>query len=170
MKKLYFVRHGQSEMNRAGRFAGTLDTLLTREGKRQAKLAGKKAKKLGIDHIVSSPLIRAYETAKIIAEEISYPEEKIVLNPLLAERNYGAMEGQLFSADIDMDGIADIEANNSLLIRAEEAIASLRLIKANNVLIVSHGSIGRAIRHHLLEDFPYSGPERLPNAVIIQWI
>lgn len=170
MKKLYFVRHGQSEMNRAGRFAGTLDTPLTPEGKKQARLAGKKAKKLSIGHIVSSPLSRAYETAKIIAKEINYPEDKIQLNPLLVERNYGAMEGQLFSADIDMDGVVDIETTDSLLTRAEAAAISLRRIEADNVLIVGHGSMGRAIRHHLLEDFPYSGPERLPNAVIIQWI
>lgn len=170
MRKLYFVRHGQSEMNLARRFAGVINTPLTPEGKKQAKIAGKKAKRLGIDYVVSSPLSRAHETAKIIAKEINYPEAKIELNPLLAERSYGAMEGQLFSPDIDMDGVADIETTDSLLYRAEEAVASLQKIDADNVLIVSHGSIGRAIRHHLLEDFPYSGPERLPNGKIIQWI
>jgi probable phosphoglycerate mutase len=170
MKKLYFVRHGQSEMNLAGRFAGTLNTLLTPEGKKQAKIAGKKAKKLNIDLIISSPLSRAHETAKIIAKEINYPEGKIELNPLLAERNYGVMEGQLFSPDIDMDGVADIEATDNLLTRASEAVASLQQIEADSVLVVSHGSIGRAIRHHLLEDFPYRGVERLPNAEIVRWI
>lgn len=170
MKKLYFVRHGESEMNAAGRFAGTLDTTLTPEGKKQAKIAGKKVKRLGIDCIVSSPLFRAYETAKIIAKEINYPEDKIELNPLLAERNYGEMEGQQYSSDLDMDGIADIETTDSLLARAQEAIASLRQIEADNVLVVSHGSIGRAMRHHLLKDYPFAGPERLPNAEIVNWI
>lgn len=170
MKKLYFVRHGLSQFNVERRFAGTIDTPLTPEGRAQARIAAEKAKKLNIDLIISSPLSRAYETAKIIATEINYPKDKIELNPLLAERDYGAIEGQLWAPDIDMDGIADIETIDSLLARADEALNSLRQIMADNVLIVSHGSIGRAIRHHLLEDFPFTGPERLPNAEIIQWI
>lgn len=170
MEKLYFVRHGLSEFNVARRFAGSTDTPLTDEGRKQAKEAGQKAKKLKIDLIISSPLTRAHETAKIISKEIGYPEDKIELNPLLIERNYGAMEGQLWSPDLDMDGIADIETDDTLLNRAAEALAFLQQIEVDNVLVVGHGSIGRAIRHHILEDFPYSAEERLPNAEIVQWI
>lgn len=170
MEKLYFMRHGQSQFNVERRFSGTVNTPLTSEGEAQARIAAEKAKQLNIDLIVSSPLSRAHETAKIIAKVIGYPEDRIKLNPLLAERNYGAMEGELWFPDIDMDGIADIETTDSLLARADEALDSLRQIEANNVLVVSHGSIGRAIRHHLLKDFPYQDEERLPNAEIVQWI
>src|SRR5690606_2527197 len=70
MKKLYFIRHGLSVMNRQGVFSGSIDTPLTDEGRKQAKRAGKLARDFGIDYIVSSPLARALETAQIIAGEI----------------------------------------------------------------------------------------------------
>lgn len=170
MKKLYFVRHGESEMNVAGRFAGSTETSLTAKGRRQAKTAGQKAKGLKIDLIISSPLGRAHDTAKIIAEEIGYPKEKIELSPILAERRYGAMEGQLYAPDLNLDGVADAETTKKLLLRAKEFVASLDRVEFDNILIVSHGSIGRAIRHHLLEDFPFQKYHRLENADVVQWI
>ena len=170
MKKLYFVRHGESVLNVAGLFAGTTDTALTPKGRRQAKRAGAQAKDLKIDLIISSPLSRAYDTAKIIAKEIGYPKAKIQLNPMLAERNYGSAEGQPYSVDFNVDGIKDAETVDELLLRAKEVVDSLSRLEAENVMLVGHGSIGRAIRHHLLEDYPYHLPERLANAEIVQWI
>jgi broad specificity phosphatase PhoE len=92
MKKLYFIRHGLSEMNKSGHFAGTIDTPLAEEGRAQAKMAGIKARELRIDLIVTSPLIRASETAEIIARQIGYPKDKIVLSRLLIERHWGDLE------------------------------------------------------------------------------
>ncbi|OVE79489.1 hypothetical protein BVY00_00280 [bacterium G20] len=170
MKRLYFIRHGESQFNKEKRFAGRTDTPLTDEGQKQAKKAGEDAKKLQIDLIVSSPLSRAYETAGIIATEIGYPKASIKINPLLIERDYGSLSGQVWSPDIDMDGIADIETAESLIKRGSEALASLRQIEVDNVLVVSHGSIGGAIRHHLLKDFPFEDEDGIPNAEIVQWI
>src|SRR5579871_1222970 len=173
MKTLYFIRHGQSQMNVEKRFAGKTDTPLTEEGRQQAKSAGKKAKgqNLRIDLIVSSPLSRAHETARIIAREIGYPEGRIELNPMLAERNFGSLEGQLWVGDLNMDGIADMETIDELLARAAEVIAWLKQLEPDNILVVSHGSLGRALRHHLkgiqFEEFD-KAPEHMliPNAEI----
>lgn len=174
MKKLYFVRHGLSEMNVSGHWAGTSETPLTTEGRKQAKLAGKKAKKLNIDYIVSSPLKRAHETAKIIAEEIGYPIDQIYINPLFVERHWGKLEGAKWSPDIDLDGISDIETVDTIVERGKLALDFLKTLDANNILVVSHGSFGRAIRHHLIEEYPYSslGTEKtkIPNAKIVCWI
>src|SRR5581483_5723923 len=78
MKKLYFIRHGESVSNVERWHAGRIDTPLTERGRQQAREAGKKAKaqKLHFDLIVSSPLSRALETARIIAKEIGYPEKQ----------------------------------------------------------------------------------------------
>lgn len=110
------------------------------------------------------------ETAKIIAEEVGYPEEDIKINPLLIERNYGALENQPYGPDIDMDGVTDIETSSELLARAKELVDSLHRIDKDNVLIVCHGSIGRAIRHHLIEGEPFDPNGHVPNAEIIRWI
>ncbi len=173
MKKFYFIRHGESEMNVSGHWAGTTDTPLTALGRKQAKTAGQKAKNLKIDKILSSPLSRAYESAKIIAREIDYPVEDIEINPMLIERNFGSLEGTLWNMDVDIDGLVDAEKSHELIDRAKEVLDMLNKEEVNNVLVVSHGSLGRAIRHHLT-DIAYesvvSPGNRIPNAEIVQWI
>jgi uncharacterized phosphatase len=170
MKKLYFVRHGLTEMNVSGHFSGSTETNLTEVGRKQAKLAGKHAKNLGIDYIISSPQSRALETAKIIAKEIGYPVNNIHTNSLLVERHFGVMEGQPWNPDLDYDGIADVETSDTLINRAKLALDFLHTVEANNILVVAHGAIGRAIRHHILEDFPFEKFHKIENAEIVQWI
>jgi len=170
MKKLYFVRHGLTVMNVEGRWSGTTDTPLTDEGRRQAKAAGEAAKALKIDLIIASPLSRAHDTARIIAKEIGYPEDKILLNPMLIERHFGELEGKEWYPDFNYDGIADIETEDTLLNRARAALDWLESLPVENIMVVSHGSFGRALRHHILEDFPFSHPHKLKNAEIHEWL
>ncbi len=170
MKHLYFVRHGQSEMNVSEQWSGSSDTPLTASGRRQAVEAGKQARNLQIDYIVASPLIRAHDTAKLIAKEIGYPIKNIHLNGLFVERHYGELEGQPWSPDLDLDGFADVETTDSVLGRASKALDFLQSLEHQTVLVVSHGSFGRALRHHVQAEFPFSHPHRLGNAEIIQLI
>lgn len=173
MKHLYFVRHGLSEMNKQGVWSGQIETPLTAEGKAQAKLAGKELKEtnIHIDYIIASPLSRAHDTAKIIAKEIGYPAKSIEINPLFVERNFGALEGQPWQPDLDLDGIADIESVDNILNRARLALDYLETLPHDNILVAAHGSIGRAIRHFIIEEIPYYQYEhKLPNATIIQWL
>lgn len=170
MTHLYFVRHGLSELNAAGRIAGVTDTPLVNEGRKQAKLAGKAAKKLGIEYVISSPLSRAHETAKIIAKEIGYPEEKIEINPLFIERNFGEREGQPYIPDFDYDSISNAEKTHELLSRAEQCVKYLHSLPYNKILVVSHGSTGRALRHHLFEDQPFHLPIKYKSAELVEWI
>ena len=175
MKKLYFVRHGLSEMNLQGLIAGSSETPLTAKGKAQAKAAGQQAKDLSIDYIVSSPQSRALETAQIIAKEIGYPTDKIHINDLLVERHYGVLEGTPWLPDMNLDGIADAETLDTILERSKLAIEFLKSIEADNILVVSHGGIGRAMRHHLVPDMPFTNTSsnsktKLNNAEVVQWI
>lgn len=157
-------------MNVAGIFSGHSDAQLTEEGKAQAKKAGQAAKDLKIDLIVSSPLSRAHDTAKIFAKQIGYPIKNIVTNPLLVERFFGAMEGQPYSPDLNMDGIADLETDNMLVERAHEALAWINSLDADHIVVVSHGAIGRALRSILKTDYPMSHPEKLNNAELVCWV
>jgi probable phosphoglycerate mutase len=170
MKKLYFLRHGLTVMNVEGKWSGTTETPLTPEGRDQAKRAGQQAKGLDIDYIVASPLGRARETAEIIAREIGYPAKDIHYNDLFIERHFGALEGQPWQPDLDMDGIADIESVDTLLNRARLALEFLHTIEAQHILVVSHGSFGRAMRSLLHEDKPYHVLDRLNNAELHQWL
>jgi uncharacterized phosphatase len=169
MKHLYFARHGLSELNVKGLFAGVTDTPLTAEGRKQAKIAGKKAKSLPIEAIASSPLSRALETAQIIAKEVGISPQAIHVNKLLLERDFGSLEGQPWSPDLNLDGFSDLETVDSLMERAKLALEWLHTFEEDNVLVVSHGAFGRALRSLLRDDYPFSRRAPLANAEILHW-
>ncbi len=157
-------------MNVASVWSGTTETPLTNEGRRQAMRSGKAAKDLSIDLVVSSPLGRAHETAKIIAKEIGYPANNIQLNSLLIERHFGKAEGQTWNPDINIDDIADVETVDILINRAQMALNWLHSLPAEHILVVSHGAFGRALRSLVKPTYPFSHENRLQNAEINHWI
>jgi len=91
--KLFLIRHGQTESNAEGRYQGSRDTELTETGLRQAYLAKKYLSNVRLDAIYSSPMKRATDTARIIAEDTQL-ELKIRDN--LKELNFGKWEGLKF--------------------------------------------------------------------------
>lgn len=95
MKKVVFIRHGQSEWNLANRFTGWEDVDLSEQGVKEAQEAGRKIKEAGIhfDVLYTSVLKRAIKTAHIVLEEtdqLFVPEYK---SWRLNERHYGALQG-----------------------------------------------------------------------------
>lgn len=168
MKNLYFCRHGLSQLNLEGRWAGSTETPLTDEGRAQAEAAGEKANELGIDYILCSPLSRAHETARIIARKIGYPEDQIDVNSLVVERHFGELEGEPWQPDLDLDGFADIETMDTIKERAKLTLEHLGTIDADNILVVSHGQFGRVLRHMVHPELPIKGSPRFGNAEIVQ--
>lgn len=159
MKILYFVRHGESEFNRAGIWTGTKDNPLTPKGNQQAKNAGKTLKKQGFsfDIIVSSPLIRAHNTAKHIANELDYNHSQILLEPKLVERHFGELEGRrdlvdatrYFIDESSIDHYEGVETLDQLQARANEALETILSLPHKTILIVGHGAHGRAMRRKI---------------------
>lgn len=171
MERLYFTRHGLSQLNQAEKYSGTIETPLVKIGREQAKLAGQHAKSLNIDYILSSPLSRAIDTAKIIARIIGLKSSAIEINSLLIERHFGVMEGQAWIPDLDIDGFADVETTDSLFKRAQLALEHIENGPGNNILIVSHGGFGRALRHVINPSVPFKSPDnKFKNAEIVQLI
>jgi probable phosphoglycerate mutase len=170
MKRLYFMRHGLSEMNVQGLVSGVTESPLTAEGRAAAKKAGQDTQHLKIDLIVASPMSRALETAQIFAKEIGYSVENIKISPLLIERNFGELEGAPFGPVGDRSQILEYEQDDALLARAQQALDWINSLDAESILIVSHGAIGRAIRSLVREDFPMSHPHRMDNTELVCWI
>lgn len=184
MKRVYFVRHGQSEMNVSGHFAGAVtNTPLTETGRKQAIEAGKQLKTEGItiDIIVSSPLSRAHETARQIAKEIDYDMDGIILHDDLVERHFGILEGTLFGAGpvtpkahstdpYAYEEIKDAEKIADMQARADRMIEYIYSLPEENILIVSHGHFGRALRrsvnNHPITEFG----ETFENAKVVKLI
>lgn len=71
---LYVARHGETEWNRKGIISGRSDISLSEVGYKQAEFLAEEvaALKTPITKIIHSPLERARETARIVAEKISY--------------------------------------------------------------------------------------------------
>lgn len=177
MKHLYFSRHGQTEMNVSGHISGHVDPFLTAKGREQAKLAGKKARDAGLvfDVILASPLTRAHETAKLIAKEVGYPAGRILVHDFLKERHFGEIDGKRFkdlkiedyyTNPFAIDHLNDVEKVADMQERAQKALEFIKALEAENILVVSHGAFGRALRRAAENKTIHDPVESFDNAVI----
>jgi broad specificity phosphatase PhoE len=89
-RSFYFLRHGQTDWNIAGRFQGHTDISLNEVGLAQARDAARILGQCPIDLIVASPLIRARKTAEIVSERLGKP---LLFDDELKERRFGRFEG-----------------------------------------------------------------------------
>jgi len=90
--KIYFARHGESEANLLGEFSNRgLKHGLTETGRAQAAQVATKLSGLPIARVFSSPLLRAVETAEIIAKALRVPCEVV---DALREYDCGVLEGR----------------------------------------------------------------------------
>jgi 2,3-bisphosphoglycerate-dependent phosphoglycerate mutase len=95
MRRLTFLRHGESIWNRDKRFTGWADVELSPRGVEQARRAGRllKAKGFRFDACFSSCLTRASETLRIVLDTMGLRGVEPVECWQLNERHYGALEG-----------------------------------------------------------------------------
>lgn len=158
MTHIYLVRHGQDEDNAAGILNGHRNMPLTSLGREQAALTGEKLKDNHIEHIYSSPLLRAHETARIIADIIGLHE--VITDEDLIERDFGIMTGKPI---VDIPKYTDkllvtekvtyflevegAEEFPTLLVRATRFLDRIVTQHPNQqIAIVCHGDIGKMIR------------------------
>lgn len=156
-------------MNKQGLRCGSTESPLTDEGREQAIIAGQKVKDLQIDLIICSSMGRAVETAEIIAQQIGYDIASIHKTPLLRERNFGVLEAAPYVADQDMDGVEGMEPEEDLRARITEAVALIKSLPGQTVLVVAHGASGRMLRHVIKPEIPFAGASHFSNADIVQF-
>ncbi len=160
MLQIYIARHGQNIDNGKGILNGHRDEALTTKGIEQAHEIANKIKESGItfDYVYSSPLQRAFETAKIISEVSDAPPPQ--KEDLLIERDFGIMTGKKL-ADIESLCAPDIlktdtityflnpegaETFPDLMNRARVLLDKINnLHKTGNILFVCHGDFGKMI-------------------------
>ena len=92
---LILVRHGQSEWNAKNLFTGWKDPDLTDQGRNEAEKAGKLLleKKINLDELFTSVLIRAINTGNIILDQLGIESLPTTRDQSLNERNYGDLSG-----------------------------------------------------------------------------
>lgn len=91
--KLYVVRHGETDWNKAKLMQGNTDICLNEVGIQQAKHISEKLKNINFDFCYSSPLSRAFDTASIICDG----KVDIQIDNRLEERELGEFEGKASS-------------------------------------------------------------------------
>ena len=143
--KSFFItllRHGESVGNAESRWQGQADFPLTERGQEQAAALAERWKKEDVkfDHVISSPLTRAKQTAEIIASALNL---KIEFEPLWLERDNGEVAGLTPYDPVGSDGEGDWE----LFLRAGQALHSLLKREPARYLIVSHGGLLNQVMH-----------------------
>ena len=156
MTELLLVRHGETDWNRDRRFQGHADEPLNDAGREQARALADQLAGERIDFVYTSDLVRARETAEIVAARVG--ADVVVLSEL-REIDVGDWEGLTWPEIEEQHpegarawhehghGWTSGETYDQL---GERIIAALQRIAADHpaqrVLIVGHGGTVRATR------------------------
>lgn len=156
LKNIYFVRHGESEANSSKIFMGA-EAKLTRKGIKQSELIAERVSSMQIDTIISSPMIRAVDTANIIQKKIG---GDVVVSDLFVERKRPTeILGMSYGDPKVVDVMNKIKENShipdyhysdeenfiDLRARAVKSLEYIENIKEENILIVTHGVFMRCL-------------------------
>jgi len=156
MKTIYFVRHGEAEVNVSDVF-GDGSSPLTPRGHEQAAFIAQRASKLPLEKIVASTMVRAQETAAHIAKRTGHPIES---TDLFVERrrpseHLGARKDDPRSIEITQTLIdhfsepgyrfSDEENFEDLRERAGQALTHLEQMPEKHILVVTHGFFLRVL-------------------------
>ncbi|OYT73214.1 MAG: 2,3-bisphosphoglycerate-dependent phosphoglycerate mutase [Chloracidobacterium sp. CP2_5A] len=166
MPYLVLLRHGESQWNLENRFTGWVDVPLSPKGEEEARNAGAKLAGLTFDHLFTSTLQRAIQTADLACAAAGFGELPVSRDQALNERHYGDLQGlnkaetarqygdeqvKIWRRSYDVrppngESLADTAAR--VLPYYETRILPL-LRAGKNVLIVAHGNSLRALVMHL---------------------
>ncbi len=157
---IVLVRHGETNFNVEGRIQGqSLESILTVKGMQEDSELGDALKLYyNIDQIISSDLIRAIDTAKIIADKLDKPHDSIIYDKRIREMGRGRWEETCpyssnkwteFEKNLNLGidylpiGI-NIESYASAMQRCKNLLDDLaQQYKDQTVLLVAHGEINK---------------------------
>jgi 2,3-bisphosphoglycerate-dependent phosphoglycerate mutase len=161
---LVLVRHGESEWNSAGLFAGRTDIDLTAGGVEQARAAGRSLEALGLRFGAgfTTTLKRAQRTLAFILEELGQTDIPVWRDARLDERDYGELTGLTRAEAIAKWGAESVHlwrrsydarppGGESLKDTAARVLPCYiedvlpRVLRGENVLVAAHGNSLRAL-------------------------
>jgi probable phosphoglycerate mutase len=150
---LTFLRHGESEGNQGEILQGQINSPLSEKGRQQAHLVAERWLQSGVcfDAVISSPLLRARQTAEIIAETLGY-SGAIETDPVWLERSFGALEGKTLLELRQIQPPVEYwlafepiggsgESQLDLYLRAAQGLQGLIRRQPGRYLVVSHGAL-----------------------------
>ena len=155
--KIWVTRHGQTNLNKNKLMQGLTDEPLNEKGRAQAKAARSKIANIKFDAVYASPLDRAIETASIVGD---VDRADVIVDPRIIEVDFGKYEmksyfrlGLLMSLYWALPEVfirpKSVESIESMVDRSSSFLKELEEKNYDNVLIVCHGGIIRAICGYL---------------------
>ena len=157
---LFLFRHGETDWNREGRLQGHTDTPLNATGLAQAEALAETLRRHRLDAVVSSDLMRAWTTARIVAETLGLP---LLTDPGLRETSVGAAEGLLWSDAKSRfgesltqrwysDGDVAFPGGETGIATTARGLAALRRLAAEHpyrrIGVSTHGAMLRQLMKH----------------------
>lgn len=139
-----YLRHGETEHNRLRLIAGSLDVPLNATGLAQARTAAASLRGSAVDAIWASPLQRAHDTARCVADVLGL---EITLLAELAERNWGVLEGRPRAERIRGTTPAGAESPEEFRDRVLRGFG--RIQPSGLPLIVAHSGVYRVLGDRL---------------------
>lgn len=140
-KPFYFIRHGETDWNLSRTIQGHTDIPLNHTGISQAHSAKQLLQDLTFEHIHTSPLQRAYQTAKILGGSA----DCLSIYRGLMERKWGEYEGtphmEHLSSLCDADLPKEAETMNEFAKRVLETMHKIVAESTEVPLIVAHGGV-----------------------------
>lgn len=170
MALVILVRHGQTDDNLSGKISGQGSTPLNTRGKEQVAAVAEVLTCLGVTHLLSSPLVRARQTADILAQRLHLDIEEV---HDLREVEYGDWEGKHFrdvrshpmAQKVFHNPVEVVFPNGESLLDVQRR--GVRVIEALHqahpqgvVVLVSHGDVIRTSLAHYL-NMPFNEYTRL---------
>ncbi|NCB17031.1 MAG: histidine phosphatase family protein, partial [Synergistales bacterium] len=162
MKRIFLVRHGETDWNREGRFQGQMDIPLNGKGLAQARTVVEAMKDVSLDRIVASPLSRARETARPLAELKGLRAE---LSEGLIEIGHGLWEGRT-SGEVEAEWPGRLEAWHTrpetvvmpggesledVQNRAWPALLRIAEGKGENIAVFTHDAVLKVLLMNVLD-------------------
>ena len=162
---LFLLRHGQTDWNKEGRLQGQIDTPLNETGLSQVDQFVAYYAKEPWDFIVTSPLLRAKQTALRIASQ--RPDLRVVEDNTFIERDFGQANGlnmaqikEKFPNRIYPDA-EDVQAFHERSYKAIQTLAQNH--QDQRILVVTHGAVINSILKSLSGGLHGTGVTTLSN-------
>jgi broad specificity phosphatase PhoE len=154
--EILLARHGESDWNRERRVQGHADRPLNETGREQARGLAEELADEPIDAVYSSDLLRAYETARVVAERKGL---SVTAVPDLREKHFGTWEGLTDEEvlvrypEARRGHWGDGETTEEMAGRVVEALRRIAAAHPDGrVLVVTHGGPFRAVLIHCSAD------------------
>lgn len=170
--RICVARHGETDWNSAGILQGWLDVPLNDRGRAQARELAASLADAGLRSVVTSPLLRARETAEIVAECLGLPAP--ASHDGLKERHFGVIQGipkdelvqlnpALYQQILSRNPASIFDDGETMDAFADRVLAALGAIADEHAgaraLVIAHGWVMDVVTRHV---------HGLPRSTVLQ--